>query len=101
LRDRSTANLQAALREVGAIIVALPPAQWLAHIDRVTKALGVPPGTIHQAVLDTEPITATPRSTAISPQRTSRLTPPFENGYWAGHTRQPSHGTSPDLRHSR
>ncbi len=90
-----------ALREAGATIVALPPGQWLAHIDRVTEVLGVPPGTVHRAVLDTEPITAAPRGTTIDPQPASRLTPPFEELHRTAHTGQPSQGTRPDLHHSR
>jgi DNA primase len=101
LRKRSTSDIHAALREVGAIIVALPPSRWLAHIDRVTEAFGVPPGTVHQAVLDTETITAAPRGTTTGPPQASRLTPPYENHHRTAHTGQPSQGTRPDLHHSR
>jgi hypothetical protein len=34
LSDRSPAALRAALRDVSATIVALPPSRWLAHVDR-------------------------------------------------------------------
>src|SRR3954449_3957793 len=71
LRYGSTSDMHAALREVGAIIVALPPSRWLAHIDRVTEDLGVPPGTVHRAVLHTEPTTAL-RGATTGPQQASR-----------------------------
>ncbi len=101
LRDGSTLDMHGALREVGAIIVALPPSRWLAHIDRVTEALGVPPGTVHRAVLDTESITAAPRRTTTGLQQAFRLTPPYEDFHRTAHTGQPPHGTPPDLHHSR
>lgn len=101
LRDGSTSDMHMALREVGAIIVALPPGQWLAHIDRVTEVLGVPPGTVHRAVLDTEPITAAPRRTTAGPQQASRLTPPYEDLHRTAHTGQSSQSTRPDLHRSR
>ena len=99
--ELSTSDIHAALRDVGAIIVALPPSRWLAHIDRVTEALGVPPGTVHRAVLDTDPIAATPGRTTTRPHQASRLAPPYEDRHRAGHTGRPSHGTQPDLHHSR
>jgi DNA primase len=101
LRYGSTSDMHAALREVGAIIVALPPSRWLAHIDRVTEALGVPPGTVHRAVLDTKPITAAPHRTTARPQQAPRLTPPSEDLHRAGLTGRPSHATRPDLHNSR
>src|SRR3954466_3484903 len=101
LRYGSTSDMHAALREVGAIIVALPPSRWLAHIDRVTEALGVPPGTVHRAVLDTAQITPAPCRTTTSPRQKSRLTPPSEDRHRTGHTGRPSHGTGPDLHPSR
>ncbi|MDP9391633.1 MAG: toprim domain-containing protein, partial [Actinomycetota bacterium] len=48
----NTADVTQAVREAAAIIAALPPPRWLSHIDRVTDALHLPPGTVHQAVLD-------------------------------------------------
>ncbi|ADB73516.1 MobF family relaxase [Geodermatophilus obscurus] len=99
--DRSPSDIHTALRDAAAVIVALPPGRWLAHIDRVTEVLGVPPGTVHRAVLDTEPITAAPRGATTGPQRTSRLTPPSEDRHRTGLTGRPSHGTRPDLHHSR
>jgi hypothetical protein len=102
LRDGDASNIQATLRNVGAVIVALPPSQWLAHIDRVSKALGVPPGTVHMTVINTEPIIAA-RSCRITadPQPVSRLTPPHESPHRTGYTGRLSHGTSPGQRHSR
>ncbi|WP_448642935.1 MobF family relaxase [Geodermatophilus sp. URMC 63] len=99
--DRSTSDIHAALREAAAVIVALPPGRWLTHIDRVTKALGVPPGTVHRAVLNTEPVTAAPRRTTTGTDQASRLTPPRESDHRTGHTGQPSPGTRADLHHSR
>jgi DNA primase len=101
LSDRSPAALRAALRDVSATIVALPPSRWLAHVDRVTEALGLPPGTVHEAVLDTGPITAAPTMTTTGPQQASRLTTPYENSHRTAHTGRPSQGTPPDLHHSR
>jgi DNA primase len=101
LRDGSTSEMYAALRDLSAIIVALPPGRWLAPIDRVTEALGVPPGTVHQAVLDTESITAAPRRTTTGPQQAFRSTPLYEDLHPTAHTGQPSHSTPPDLHHSR
>ncbi len=100
-QNRSTAEIRAALRDMGAIITAVPPSRWLDFIDRVTEVLGVPPGTVHRAVLDTEPITAPRRSSTTSPHQMSRLTPLSENHHRTGHTGQPSHGTPPDLHHFR
>ena len=54
--DLGTADIRAALRHVGTIIAALPPGRRLAQIDRVTEVLGVPPGTVHRAVLEGEPV---------------------------------------------
>ncbi|MGY1683150.1 MobF family relaxase [Geodermatophilus sp. SYSU D01176] len=101
LRDGSTSDIHAALRDVGAVIIALPPSRWLAHIDRVTEALGVPPGTVHRAVLDTEPITAPARRATTGTDQASRLTPPFEDRHRTALTGRPSPGTRPDLHHSR
>lgn len=102
LQDPSTAATHAAVRDAGAVIVALPPAQWLAHIDRVTQTLSVPPGIVHQAVLETGRITTTRRGTATpSPRQASRLTPPCEERHRPGHTGQPSYGRPLGLHHSR
>jgi DNA primase catalytic core len=101
LREGSTSDMHAALREVGAIIVALPPSRWLAHIDRVTEALGLPPGFVHRAVLDTESITAAPRRTTTGSQQAPRFTPRNEDLHRTAHTGQPSHGSPPDVHHSR
>jgi DNA primase catalytic core len=98
--DRSTSDIQAALHDVGAIIVALPPGRWLTHIDRVTEVLGVPPGTLHQAVLNAEPTPTAPGRTTGRPQ-VSRLTPLNENRHRTGHTGQPSPGTRVDLHRFR
>ncbi|SNS69741.1 DNA primase, catalytic core [Geodermatophilus pulveris] len=100
-QNRSTADIRAALRDVGAIITAVPPSRWLDLIDRVTEALGVPPGTVHRAVLDTEASTAPCRSSTTSPHQMSRLVPLSENHHRTGPTGQPSRGTPPDLHHSR
>ena len=100
-QNRSTANIRAALRDMGAIITAVPPSRWLDFIDRVTEVLGVPPGTVHRAVLDTEPIVAPCRRTTTSPHQMSRLTPLSENHHRTGPTGQPSRGTPPDRHHSR
>ncbi|WP_116451572.1 MobF family relaxase [Blastococcus litoris] len=101
LSDRSPAGLQAALRDVSAIIVALPPGRWLAHIDRVTEALGVPPGAVHKAVLDAQPITATTRQTTTGRPQASSSTPSYEDRHPTSRTGLQSHGTPADLRHSR
>ncbi|WP_249933189.1 toprim domain-containing protein [Blastococcus sp. CCUG 61487] len=101
LRERSDSDIHAALRGAGAIIVALPPSRWLAHIDRVTEVLGVPPGTLHQAVLDTEPIAAAPGATTTGPQRAVRLTLPSDNHHRTAHAGQSSEGTRPDVHHFR
>jgi DNA primase catalytic core len=61
-RDSSPSAVGQAVREAAAIIAALPPARWLTHIDRVTDALGVPPGTVHMAVLEAGSITQTRRA---------------------------------------
>jgi DNA primase catalytic core len=73
-RDRSTGSIHTTVREAAAIITALPPARWLSHMDRVTDALQVPPGTLHMAVLDTGRISAPPsvNSTANRPQGNDR-----------------------------
>src|SRR4051812_48586500 len=71
--------MYAALRDLSAIIVALPPGRRLAPIDRVTEALGGPLGTVHQAVLGTESITAAPRRTTTGPQQAFRSTPLYED----------------------
>jgi DNA primase len=42
LRDESTSHMHTALREVGAIIVALPPSRWLGHIDRPSACRPAP-----------------------------------------------------------
>ncbi|MCF6506690.1 toprim domain-containing protein [Blastococcus sp. MG754426] len=101
LSDRSPAALRAALHDVSATIVALPPSRWLAHIDRVTEALGVPPGTVHKAVLDTEPITSAPRRTPTGPHRAHRSTPPYADPQRPGQTGRPSHSTPPELHQPR
>ncbi|MGX5657570.1 toprim domain-containing protein, partial [Geodermatophilus nigrescens] len=59
-RQEDTADTPSVLREVAAVIVASPPARWLTYIDRMTEALGVPPGTVHRAVLDGGTPTAGP-----------------------------------------
>jgi DNA primase catalytic core len=94
----SPSTTHAAVRDTGAIIVATPPARWLAHIDRVTESLGVPLGAVHAAVLDTEPITA--RTTA-SPQQASRLASPYDDPHRTGHKGRPAQGVPPDLHLSR
>jgi DNA primase len=101
LGDRSPANLHAALRDVSAIIVALPPSRWLAHIDRVTEVLAVPPGTVHRAVLDAESITSAPRRTTTGPRRVPRSTPPYEDPQRTGQTGRPSRSAPPDLHQAR
>ncbi|SOC48552.1 DNA primase, catalytic core [Blastococcus aggregatus] len=101
VRDQSTSGIPATLRDVAAVIVALPPGRWLAHIDRVTEVLGVPPGVVHQAVLNTDPSTASRHPFTPGTQQASRLTPPSEDLHRAGHTGRPSHGTQPDVRPSR
>ncbi|SDG04800.1 DNA primase, catalytic core [Blastococcus aurantiacus] len=90
--------LQAAVLDAAAVIVAAPPARRLAHIDRVTETLGVPVGSVHRAVLNTEPMNAV---TTASPGRVSRLTSPSENPHRTGHARQLSHATPLGLPHSR
>ncbi|RBY98105.1 TrwC relaxase [Blastococcus sp. TF02-8] len=101
LSDTSPAGVRAALRDVGAIIVALPPSRWLAHIDRVTEAFDFPPGTVHRAVLDTEPITASARRTTASPRQAIRSTPSNQDRHQTGQTEGPSRSTPPDLHPSR
>lgn len=86
------------VRDAAAIIAALPPAQWLAHIDRVTEILGVPLGTVHRAVLDTEPIAA---GATASSRQASRLASPYDNPDRTGHTARSAQGALPDLHHSR
>ncbi len=94
LHDRSTANLSAALQDVAAVIIALPPSRWLAHIHRVTEALGVPPGIVHRAVLDADSIASAPSRTTTGPPRASRPTPPYEDRHRTL-TGQPPQGTPP------
>ncbi|SEK61646.1 DNA primase, catalytic core [Blastococcus sp. DSM 46786] len=96
--DRNPVVIKAGVRDAAAIIVATPPARWLAHIDRVTEILGVPLGAVHAAVLDTEPIAA--RTTASSRQA-SRLASPYDDPHRTGHTGWPSQAALPDLHHSR
>jgi hypothetical protein len=43
------------VRAAATMIAASPPARWLDHIERVTEALGLPPGIGHMAVLDARP----------------------------------------------
>ncbi|SHN52782.1 DNA primase, catalytic core [Geodermatophilus obscurus] len=100
-QNRSTGDIRAALRDVGAIITAAPPSRWLDFIDRVTEVLAVPPGTVHRAVLDTEPIATSYRRTTAGPHQMSRLTSLHENPHPTGPTGQPPHGTQPDLHRSR
>jgi DNA primase catalytic core len=95
---RSPLAIQAEVRDAAAIIVATPPARWLAHIDRVTEILGVALGAVHAAVLDTEPITA--RTTA-SPRQAFRSASPYDNPDRTGHTGRPTQDTLPDLHYSR
>ncbi|MBN1097160.1 relaxase domain-containing protein [Blastococcus sp. TML/C7B] len=98
---RSVLDIHAALREAGAIIVALPPCRWLAHIDRVTEALGVPPGTVHRAVLDADSNTSALSRATADPPRASRSMPPTEDPPRAAHTGQPPRANSPDLHLAR
>ncbi|WP_041795102.1 MobF family relaxase [Modestobacter italicus] len=100
-RDRSDSDIHAALREAGAIIVALPPSRWLAYIDRVTEALGVPPGTVHRAVLDADSNSSAPRTSTAGPRRTPRSMPPTEDSLRATHPGQATQRTSPHLHPSR
>ncbi|TFV88127.1 toprim domain-containing protein [Blastococcus sp. CT_GayMR20] len=64
--DGSPSAVRDAVREAAAIIAALPPARWLTHIDHVTNALQLPPGTVHMAVLDARPTPAVPPVTGVS-----------------------------------
>ncbi|WP_233498799.1 MobF family relaxase [Blastococcus sp. TF02A-26] len=96
-RDCSTSELQATVRHLAAIIVALPPSRWLARIDRVTEALGLPPGSVHRAVVDADPHTSAPRRSTAGPQRTSRSTPRSEDSIQTAHARQAAQGSPPDL----
>ncbi|MCF6746552.1 toprim domain-containing protein [Blastococcus sp. KM273128] len=98
LSDRSTAVFRTAMRDVGAIIVALPPSRWLAHIDRVTEVLGLPPGTVHSAVLETQPITSSPNKLTAGPRQAFRTTPSDSDRHKTGQTGWPSSGTPIDLR---
>jgi DNA primase catalytic core len=100
-QNRSTADMRAVLRDMGAIITAAPPSRWLNLIDRVTEALKVPPGTVHRAVLDTEPVTAPRRRTKMRPDLMSRLTPLHGISHRTGHTGQRRYDTPPDLHRSR
>jgi DNA primase len=50
--EDGNAHAAAVLHNVAAVIAALPPLQWVAHIDRVTEALHLPPGPVHSAVLE-------------------------------------------------
>ncbi|MGY1782234.1 MobF family relaxase [Geodermatophilus sp. SYSU D01036] len=101
LRDDRIPAIHAVLRDAGAVIAALPPGRWLTHIDRVTEVLGMPPGTVHKAVLDTYSITPAPRRTTNAPQQTSRLTPSSEDRHRTGQMGRPSHEAPPDLHQSR
>ncbi|WP_034508265.1 MobF family relaxase [Blastococcus sp. URHD0036] len=87
--DENPLGIRAAVRDAAAIITALPPARWLAHIDRVTDALGLPCGTVHRAVLGTEPITSPPRRTTTSPSGLSCSTPPHKDHHRTGHMGRP------------
>jgi DNA primase catalytic core len=100
MRERSASDIHSALREASSIIVALPPSRWLAHIDRVTEALGVPPGTVHRAVLDADPNIPTPGRSTACPQRASRSTPPNESLHRTAPTGQTRPTTSPHLHPS-
>ncbi|MCF6734878.1 toprim domain-containing protein [Blastococcus sp. KM273129] len=99
--DRNPADLRATLRQVGAIITALPPSRWLAHIDRVTQTLGVPPGTVHNAVLGAERTTAPPHRSTTGPAQMSQLASPFEDRHRKGLPGRPPQATPTDLHHSR
>ncbi|WP_242611353.1 MobF family relaxase [Blastococcus saxobsidens] len=101
LRERSDSDIHAALREAGAIIVALPPSRWLAHIDRVTEALGVAPGTVHRAVLDANSNSSAPRRSTAGPKRASRSRHPSEDLHRTAHTGQGARGNPPHLHPSR
>ena len=94
---RSVLDIHAALREAGAIIVALPPSRWLSYIDRVTEVLGVPPGTVHKAVLDADSNTSALRKSTAGPQRSSRSSPPNEHALRTAHTGQVLRRDPPDL----
>ena len=97
LHERSDSDIHAALREAGAIIVALPPSRWLSYIDRVTEVLGVPPGTVHKAVLDADSNTSALRKSTAGPQRSSRSSPPNEHALRTAHTGQVLRRDPPDL----
>ncbi len=101
LRERSDSDIRTTLREASAIIGALPPSRWLAHIDRVTEALGVPPGTVHRAVLDTDSRTSVPTGTNTGALRVSRLTPPCDDLHRTAHTGHAAGGNAPHLHPSR
>ncbi|SDO16457.1 MobF family relaxase [Geodermatophilus sp. DSM 45219] len=96
-RPGSNANIQAALREASAIIVALPPSRWMAHIDRVTDLLAVPPGIVHRAVLDADSNTLATRRNTAGPRRASRSSLPNENASRTAHTGQGLRRDPPDL----
>ncbi len=82
-----------AVGNVAAVITALPPAQWLATIDQVTRALDLPVGVVHTAVLTATPGAAerhpSPRSAATATSRTPTADLP-----WAPGTRAPAVRTS-------
>jgi DNA primase catalytic core len=101
LRDERASEIHAVLRDAGAVIAALPPSRWLIHIDQVTEVLGVPPGTVHKAVLDTDSTSSAPRRTTIGSQEASRLTPRSGDRHRTGHMGRPSHGVPPDRHHLR
>lgn len=88
LRETSASDIHTALREAGAIIVALPSSRWLTHIDRVTEALGLPPGTVHRAVLDADSNTSAPRKSTAGPQRSCRSSLPNEDAPRTAHMGQ-------------
>ena len=52
LNAGTTEAIRAAVRETAAVIAALPPGQWLAHLQRAGSALDIAPGVLHRAVLD-------------------------------------------------
>ncbi|MGY5884164.1 MobF family relaxase [Modestobacter lacusdianchii] len=100
-RERSDSDIHAALCEAGAIIVALPPGRWLAHIDRATEVLGVPQGTVHSAVLDADSNTSALGRSTADPRRASHATPPFRGLLRAVTTGLAPRGNSPDVGPSR
>ncbi|MCV2491675.1 relaxase domain-containing protein [Geodermatophilus sp. YIM 151500] len=100
-RERNDSDIHAAMHEAGAIIAALPPSRWLAHIDRITEALGVPPGTVHRSVLDADSNTSAPLRSTAGPRRASLPTPPNENPLRTASTGLAPRGNSPDMSPSR